>query len=427
MADILARPLLPAEPFRSLIANIIRIPAWASAHVNTNGMLSVLDAAIPSRSASETITQSVDRLDDALCRIVTDLIHGAENPAVLCSGGLDSAVIAAVVAKIMKVPPTLITVMGDVLSWAEMPLIESVVRALNARWITIHEGLEFRCDDVRVLNDQSAWPAGGVFSSAWRCATDRCVKEKIDLILTGEGANEICSPDGAEALDFADAREWVNSATALGRTRDTDEETIFHHVRRVWSNRFLPTRALNDASKPPAEWYGDWATHFETSRQRWVGRMDELHRSGFTWCEALARVRIDGLSAYAPADPLRRVRFGHPIADERFHAAYFSAPLHHRVGVRVGVGHKHLLRLVARRYLPAIVSEHRKIGPSNQVAVLASPANPEINGFDADAAEWLGLNLSRSFQRPWELPASAALDWTQIQALLGWAHNRVNG
>jgi hypothetical protein len=426
MADILARPLLPAEPSRSLLAGVHRVPVWGSAR-DVNGDVVVLDAAVPSQSVAETIHQSVDRLDDALRSIVLELTHGAAHPAVLCSGGLDSAVVAAVMAQVMQSPPTLVTVTGDLLSPAEMPLIESVVQFLGARWITVSGGLEFRLNDLRALNVKSPWPAGGVFSTAWRVVTERCLEQGIDLLLTGEGANEICSPDGAEVLDLAAAHNWVDAAKALGRARNTPDATALQYIRRVWSNRFLPTRSLDDPSTPPAAWYGAWNNHFNASRQRWVERIDEMREAGFTWCEALARSRIDGLSAYAPSDPFGRMRFGHPIADPRFRAAYFAAPIQHRTGVRVGVGHKHLLRLVARRHLPAIVSEHRKIGPSNQIAVLTASESSDFNRVDAGAADWLGLDLGPSFERPWELPASAGLDWTQIQALLSWASNRLDG
>lgn len=425
MADILARPLLPAEPFRSLLAGVYRVPTWGTA-LDVNGDIAVIDGDVPCQSVLETIAQSVDRLDDTLRCIVLELLQGATNPAVLCSGGLDSAVVAAVVASLTKSPPTLVTVTGDVLSPAEIPLIESVVQFLGARWITISEGLEFRLSDVRALNVKSAWPAGGVFSTAWRVATERCVEQGIDLLLTGEGANEICSPDGAEALDLAATCDWVEAAKALGRARDTQTVTALKYLRHAWSNRFLPTRALNDPSRPPAAWYGAWTTHFEASRQRWAKRIDEMHKAGFTWCEAVARSRIDGLNEYAASDPFGRMRFGHPIADPRFRTAYFAAPIQHRTGVRVGVGHKHLLRLVARRYLPAIVSEHRKIGPSNQVAVLTASPKSDSTHVDTAAADWLGLDLDPSFERPWELPAGAGLDWTQIHALLGWANNRID-
>jgi hypothetical protein len=422
IVDILARPLFPPEPHRSLLEGVVRVPIWASAR-EIGGRLVVEDASVPSQSKSERIVESVDRLGDALIKIIAQQVSNAPKVAVLCTGGLDSSIVAALCAYVRNEPPTLITVTGGLISEPELELINCVARYLRAPRIVVDSDLSFRADDIVKQNENASWPAGGVFSSVWRIVAEHCIDEKISVILTGEGGNEICAPDGAEIMDLLRLGRITAALASFGRTRDTDYPNMIGFLRRARSHGFLPSRSGSSIDEPPATWYGHWQKSFDQSFRRWRCRMADMKYAGFSQCEAQSRIRIDGLEWYAPADPYKRIHIHHPLADEKFRIAYHAAPLEHRVGVRIGLRDKHLLRLLSRRWLPGFVAEHRKVGTANQISVMLASQRGTPIEIDNESAEWLGLDLDQTFCTPWLLPASAGLDWTQTQALLGWARN----
>lgn len=188
LVDTLARPLYPADYTRSLLAGVQRIPTWASAEL-LEGTLKITDAAQPAEVSPASIDETIERLEDTLTLIISESVKGRKHPAVLCSGGLDSAVVAALTARVLGCSPTLVTITGSgILSPAEMPLIEAVVKFLKARWITIDKKIAFELGDLYAENRGKSWPAGGVFSTGWRVTADTALEHGIDLLLSGEGA-----------------------------------------------------------------------------------------------------------------------------------------------------------------------------------------------------------------------------------------------
>jgi asparagine synthetase B (glutamine-hydrolysing) len=428
LSDSLAYALRPAATSASLLRGVVRVPPWSRAVACHGSAVVVDDIRVPTASERfESTETSARRLHQAILQATAELVGDAEAVGVLCTGGLDSAIVAAAATAVLGKPPILLTATGGLVTGGELQRLRRLIDALAAPTLRIEGPFPFDVELLRKLNSGSAWPIGGIFSSVWDRVAKECVGVGIEVVLTGEGGNEIFSPAGAEVYDFRSAGRLGDALRGLGAWRQAPGPALRSALRRGrWSPRILPAKvwAAGDASGAAGRWYGRSHEDVAEVESRWQLRLDEMQARGFSATEAVSLLRLEGLEEAGPIDT-PGIRFRHPLANAEVRRAFFKVPIENRYGSGWhSVGDKHLLRLVGQMLLPAAVVGGPKIGPANQISNLVSDGWPEqLPAWTESAAGWLGVNCDDAFLAPALLPASLGLDWTQLLALLAWADN----
>lgn len=421
LQDMCAFPALPAAPDASLLEGVIRIPWWADATARPDGVC-VTRAILPTAvDVSVSLADAVEGIRTALFDEIAGSVTGAIRVGVLCTGGLDSNVVAAAVTAVTGVPPVLVTAAGRLLSDIEMARVAALAEHLGASTVNVPGPFRFSFESLERLNRRAAWPSGGVFTDVWNHVGAACAEADLDVVFTGEGGNEVFSPAGAEVFDFATKGDRRTAARRFGRWRGTDHVTFRGAIRSARTTAFLPVKSWHTGHPHALAWYGRHAQHLEGAAARWRARIAAWRADGFSMTELQALTRLDGFEA-AVVQPVDGVRFEHPLLSQQVRRAFFQAPA--RVRYPPGGRDKHVLRVVGRTLVPAAFTEGPKIGVANQVAVLFD-RNSGIPDTAYRAARWLGFNLDASFRRPHRELATLALDWTQLSAMVAWALNAV--
>ncbi len=410
LVDMVVTPLRPADPTATLVYGEAIVAAeWAPVDRRAH--------------ADESIRDSVDRLDKAMRRAVADAMDNDDRVAVMATGGVDSAVVASFVSEVCGRPPVLWALDGGLLAGEERRRLQLLADTLGSDLRVLEGPFRFDPHALRQLNEDAPWPRGGLFSGAWAVAARALEADGFTRALTGEGANEVFSPGGAELIDLVQARSFGTAATRYGFWRDTDSPAYVRGLWRTWRSRCLPVKSWHTAASETLGWARVTRRELDGSLRRWRNRLDAERRRGLGAAEVQCRLRLDGLKDAAALDPEARVTFQHPLANEQVVAAHFAAPLTNRCPRSAWTPDKFLLRVAARRRLPAALTEAPKVGVSDQMATLTAGMDDVFDDDEHYAIQWLGLDGFPA--QPLGLPASAALDWTQNRALVAWAERRL--
>ncbi|MGW2935621.1 asparagine synthase-related protein [Streptomyces sp. NPDC001156] len=375
------------------------------------------------------LTDAVDCLEGHLRAAVISAIAGADRVGVLATGGVDSSVVAAVVGEVTGIPPLLVSVRGGLSSNREVALQNTLARALGCTLLTCDGIPTFSLDALLRLNEGSDFPKGGVFTHVWDQACERALAAGADVLLTGEGGDELFSPGPALFADLMAAGHPLQAAATLGRYRRSDGSGYLKGMLRQATQGFLPTLIQPVGQDIARQWRGAYADDSRGASARRRAQISRLRKCGHSRTSAATTIWLERVDLHAAQDSMGRITCRSPLAESRALLECVNAmPAGFRNPMRTGCQEKFLLRLVGRRRLPAEITEQRKVGVVNQISVLLRHIArfPESDRIGT-AAEWLGVTLNDAFWRPTSLPAELGLDWTRLLALCTWASNAISG
>ena len=407
---MLNAPLPPAAPGRTLLSGV---------RVESSGGASAPLAAC-ARSLADTVDAVDLRLREAVARACADGI-----PAVLATGGLDSAVVAALVREVTGSAPTLVSAGCGLLTAVEEQLLGELGRALGCEQVLLDALPALDLGPLLRLNEKSDLPRGGVYTHVWDALCVTAAERGHSTLLTGVGGDELFSSGFPHAVDLLRGGHATAAMSVLGRTRPSDGRGVVGHAVGQLRAGCLPTKTAG-GHQLVRQWHGRHADGGPASRRRRRAQFAAAVRAEGSTAGAEIAIRMKRLDLIAAADPSRRVHVRHPMAESAaLRATVAGSPPHHRSFAGAGTADKALLRLVARRYLPAALSETRKTGSVNQIALLMScgEMDPWARERLAEGGEWLGLRLDDRFWRPDRLPAEIGVDWTNLLAMCAWATN----
>lgn len=371
------------------------------------------------------LEETVDRIEYCLRAAVADACAGTV-PAVLATGGLDSAVIAALVRDVTGTPPTLVSAGAGLLSSVELRLLDDLAGTLGSPQLRLGAVPAFDVEPLLRLNRRADLPRGGVFSHVWDALADLAGAAGETVLLTGVGGDELFSSGFPHALDLLVRGHLTAGLAVLGRTRPSDGSGTFRHVLEQHRSGCLPSKAYGPNEYLLNHWRGAHAGDAAGAHRRRRAQFAAAAREAGSAAGAEIAVRMERLDLTAATDSRGNVRVEHPmLASKALRAAVVGAPPAHRSFAGPGALDKTLLRLVGRRYLPAALTETRKTGTINQIAVLLAhgPIPIPTRRLLATAGKWLGLDLDDRFWTPNRLPAEVGVDWTNMLAMSAWATN----
>jgi hypothetical protein len=318
----------------------------------------------------------------------------------------------------------LVAVDGGLLSPTERRLVSMLADALKRPLVVLEDLPGLLANDLLRLNDRRPFPAGGVFTSVWSYALERCGTLGAELVLTGDGGNEVFAAGPADWSDLLRRRRISHAFAALGRARSTGANTFLADLHRQWGLGSLPGKASLTNVPEVLTWYGGYLQMAATSRNQYRTRMHKMREAGFTAGEAQARLQLESVSTTGPIPLSISIGVHAPLATAAVRRAAFAPPPELRNPVVLGAHDKRLLRLVARRLLPARITEQKKIGPANQITTVLAASSPPLEVITAGVADrWIGVPVRPEMSRPWRLPAQMGLDWSHLMALYAWASN----
>ena len=419
--DMFAHPLLPADPAASLLSNVARIPARYCGEVSVTGtQLSDADLLAPIPAG-----RGLDTLDRLLVESIASCIGSGKSVGVLATGGLDSALIAAVAKEITGAAPTLISARRGLTSWTEDARAADLASVLGSRLVEVKE-FELHTAFKKAVcdNTDSDFPLGGVFSSIWAGLVTTAEDLEVDVLLTGEGGNELFSGGGALAVDLWRRGKRRDACLQFGRVRGTNRPGFLSSLRDMRKTNFLPTKAWDDPESDFPSWYGRPRGEFAKSSERWGHQIERLTSHGCSFSETVCAARLERLELWGPTSVNSGVRVQHPLADPRLRRYYFRSGLAFEQSFGVGIGDKHHARLMARSRLPTAIADQPKVGPANQLSALRDMGLRMPTPSRA-AMQFLGFDDNDELSAPESMPASMGLDWTSAYAFLAWAESNI--
>lgn len=413
MADMVHSPLLPSDPSASALMGVYRL----SAHQRR--LVRGIRRSESDLSRGQIMSELDQRLHDAVrLRLPRD------GPvAVLATGGLDSSVVAVLAREILGTAPLLVAVRGGLSSPIECFLQEKLAQALGSRLLVMDELPAFTLHPLIQLNRESDFPAGGVFSHVWDAALRIAQEAGAKTILTGEGGNELFSPGLAAAADQFREGHFIGALTTVGRSRPSDGTPVVRSLMQGFGGWTFPDLREAGSGEYVAAWQGRYASCGAQVRRRRRAQIRQLRSRGFSHTAIAAHVWLERTDLYAARSSGNGIPVRSPLAeDEPLWSCLAGMPV--RLLADTASWHdKHLLRLVARRYLPSAITETRKVGVPNQIATLMRTFNHDELPRIRAGADWLGLSLTRDYARPGDLPADCGLAWTRMLAMAAWGLN----
>jgi asparagine synthetase B (glutamine-hydrolysing) len=410
-------PLLPAESRRSLLAGVSRESAhW---HVCVESWRQHgLDQPLL------TPDVSVEVADRAIRRAVSTAVAQARRIGVLATGGLDSSLVAAVSCAVTGEPPVLVSIAGGLAGPAELRLQAELARQLRAPLERVEAIPPFSLRSLQALNRGSDFPVGGIFSHVWDRAAEHAAEHGIDVLLSGEGGDDLYSLSAASALEHLADHGLRHALASVGFARSPYDVNPLQTLVRSARNAGLPALTQPETHQIVLGWYGPYAAEWKHAAQRRRRQMRALYAAGLTPSAARAAVWLERIDLVTATDSSGRVRIEAPLAYPEVWSAVGRSLGLHAVPAAAGWQDKYALRLLARRYLPASLSEHKKVGMPTQNSVICRTANLRNDeAYLRAGAEWLGLRLDSSFLSGADLPVSVGQQWSRMLAMCVWAHN----
>lgn len=416
VSDMMHSPLLPSNPQASALFGVNRL----STHQRRLQRVSASDF------RRLTLQQLLSELDERLRHAVQVRLPRDGPVAVLATGGLDSSLVAAITRENLGAPPILIAIRGGLSSPTECVLQEKLARALGSTLLVMDKVPAFTLLPLIRLNRDSDFPAGGVFSHVWDAALCLAREAGAEAVLTGEGGNELFSPGLAAAADYFRAGRVFAALTAVGRSRPSDGSSVTRSIRQGFRTGMFPDLREKGSNAYVAAWQGLYAADARQAYLRRRRQIRQLRQRGFPYAAIAAHVWLERTDLYAARSSFGHIPVSSPFAED---AALWSwmAAIPESLMAQTTVGQdKHLLRLIARRYLPPAITETRKVGVPNQIAtILRTVDRDELHRIRA-GADWLGLRLTSDYDVPKDLPADCGLAWTRMLAMSAWGLNALS-
>jgi asparagine synthetase B (glutamine-hydrolysing) len=424
----------------SLIEGISRVPpgwvlTWERDHFTCAGYWDAADESDPEQLS---MAVAAHRLADALEETVAALIATRRHVAVLASGGVDSSTVAAFAAK-PGVKLTLLTLGGDLASPEEHRLQGELAGLLRAELAVVElDPPGFQLEPLRLLNRTSDEPVGGLFTAAYSEALAQASVRDVELVLTGEGGDELFS-FGVEILpDLLRRRRFAAALRAMAFLASLEEDAS---AQKVLLRAFRPSRPQAPFASAH-RWRPPWILGDASDGSPWERLLREF--MGFLTGQASrlrARVStpiMQGLSPVAQMNvsqaaqiPLYEAgwpnaRPGLPVAspltDLRVVRAALSIAPEARTEPLVGFMPKQLLRLAALTRLSPRLAMTPKIGVANLVARMTM-------GLEDDLVRLLGVGLEEELGfsapdptalDPRGVPTARSFPWVLLLVLVIW-------
>jgi asparagine synthase (glutamine-hydrolysing) len=317
-------------------------------------------------SEDELADQLLAELDDAVrVRLVSDVPFGA-----FLSGGLDSSVVAALMARHLEQPVKTFSIGFQEAAFNELPDARRVAQAIGAE----HHEFTVQADAVAML-DRLAWHFDEPFGDASAIPTflvAQMAARHVKMVLSGDGGDELFA--GYERYQrYLRLRRWRDRSLGLvgpalsvaGRclpgARATRLARIGDRLRQPWPDDYLSGVALSTAADlrqllspdlAPADPYASVREPFgPANRARGLDGL--LAGDMATYLTEDILVKVDRMTM-ANSLEARSPLLDHQLLD-------FAARLPDAFKLDGHTG-KRLLKRVARRLLPAEVLDKPKQG-----------------------------------------------------------------
>lgn len=323
-------------------------------------------------SEAELKAALLDKLEDAVrARLVSDVPFGA-----FLSGGTDSSVVAALMARNLASPVKTFTIGFKEAAFNEIPDARAVARHIGAE----HHELIVQADAVAMLRDL-VWYFDEPFGDSSAIPTylvSRLAARHVKMVLSGDGGDELFA--GYERyrkyqrLDVYARRMLGAGGAALrvasrfvGAARGARLRRIADRVDQRYPDRYLSGVALNTNSRLQMLLQPEIAGNDPYTRVR--GCFERLDIE-----DPMERILAGDIDTYLADDILVKVdrmtmanslEARAPLLDHEL--LEFAARLPVKMKLRDGVG-KYLLKRVARDLLPASVLDKPKQGFAIPVA-----------------------------------------------------------
>lgn len=341
----------------------------------------------PSDEASEELNALLDEIVGKYVR--SDVAFG-----VFLSGGVDSSLVAALMARVLKSPPRSFTIGFAADSYSELPYAEQAARLIGAR----HTGAVLSPELSESLLLRIAGRFGEPFADSSAIPTwyvSSLAAREVKMVLSGDGGDELFAGYNSygAVLDAVSGKAerglnmlgkslaWLGTLTGTGAAR-ADWRQTHHRQRDTFS---APRRARLLGRSPEA------------------ASSDELNRADHA--DPVTRCQVSDLHTYLLDDILVKVdrmsmdnslEVRVPLLDHKLVEFAFSLPTELKIGYGADgeVETKRLLKKSASRFYPRELVERRKWGfgiPIHQW--LGGPLKPLVHDLLDHGASRLGTQF----------------------------------
>jgi asparagine synthase (glutamine-hydrolysing) len=319
--------------------------------------------------------EAVALLDRALCTAVGRRLRADAPVGVLLSGGVDSSVVVALMARLSSVPVEAFTIGSCAEEPEGAPLARQVAATTRAR----HSILPMPEDNGLFHWLELVWQYGQPFGDPSALPTyvaAKLARQRVKVVLTGDGGDEAFAGYARYPWKNPLAR-WQSASPAFLRRAlaSLGERRLarrpYDALGVALADQDLP---LGDRLIPPTGWIRERATLYTDEMVRGLG---EIHPNDYfhDWlAEAdgqsdLARTLYCDYQSWLPDIMLTKVDVATmavglearcPLVDQD--VVQLAARLPDRVKVGRGLPPKYLLRRVAARYLPPEIAWQGKVG-----------------------------------------------------------------
>ena len=308
-------------------------------------------------AAAEATSAGVLAVRDGILRSVAVATASSSRPAILVSGGLDSAAVAAAAQRLHGRSVLLVALRAGFSSEPEILAQDRLAKHLALDLATVDAVPAFDWQALKRINTNSLRPAGGIFSHIWDALADVARQEGADVLLTGEGGDDVFARSPALARDLLThgrpGLAWLCAAQGL----QTGPLGIAASLLGFGTADLVPP-----VSKwPPPDWLLITERERRRSRSRWASRLSAAASVLGGWQAAVTAAWIDEIRFFGPKDSRGNLPVMHPLACRRVARVVASTSADEQMGWAVGGSDKDLLRRAVRSWLPPQVSETRKI------------------------------------------------------------------
>ena len=229
------------EPHRTAFEGVRRVGPWEE--IRTGRRVWEL----PSGTSGLSLQEAGKHVWNALLVAVAEVLQSAPRVAILLSGGLDSAVLAAaasvVQARLGVAPPLQVTLSFQGLQCDESEIAGRVAHSVGLPWLgvpCVGEGLEPHLEKYVAEHDS---PLIDVEETVVRKAMRMAIAEGCTTIMTGNGGDEQFVGFGADVDSFrrGDLRSAWRFVRMLGETRrDRSVRSVLSAARRCLQHWISP-------------------------------------------------------------------------------------------------------------------------------------------------------------------------------------------
>ncbi|MEJ7786588.1 MAG: asparagine synthase-related protein [Solirubrobacteraceae bacterium] len=195
--------VLGIDESRSPVAGIQRVPP---------GMSAVLGHDAEVRLHRTPLEDSMESFADAVRAQAAIEVRGQRRGGVLCSGGLDSAVVAAA-AREAGVEVVLLCAPASLSTEGELRLQRRLAEHLGVATIR-GEHRPRLGSALDVVNAEAPWPTGGLFAGVFSELAERAAGAGIEVVLSGDGADDLLNPQALAVADAVARRDVADAARA---------------------------------------------------------------------------------------------------------------------------------------------------------------------------------------------------------------------